>query len=232
MPAPTSARTRAAAATPGRGSAQGQQRRAEGERTRELLMDAAEELFAAAGVEGVSIRSVNTAAGLSPASVHYHFGDKDGLVRAVIERRGTPLVRRQAELLDAAEGASAAARAEDAVRLLADPMFELLRDEPLGGARWLTILAGLVAGDDDRVYQIGFGPGSVQARINARAAAAFPDVDREVVADRWRMASTALLGLLAGSAVRLTQDDEAAAREELDKIVRFVASGLEGATLD
>lgn len=222
--------TRAAKRSAGQPGQQGQQRRVEGERTRELLMDAAEELFAAGGIEGVSIRSVNAAAGLSPASVHYHFGDKDGLVRAVIARRGTPLVRRQAELLDVAEDSTEAARAEDAVRLLADPMYELLREEPIGGGRWLTILAGLVAGDDERVYQIGFGPGSVQVRINARAAAAFPGVDGEVVADRWRMASTALLGLLAGSAARLTQDDEAAARAQLDKIVRFVSAGLEGAT--
>lgn len=212
------------------GSGQGQRRRAEGDRTRASLMDAAEELFAAAGVEGVSIRSINAAAGVAPASVHYHFGDKDGLVRAVIERRGTQLVGRQAELLERAEAGPGPAPPVDAVLLLADPIFELLRAEPLGGARWLTILAGLVAADDDRVYQVGFGPGSVQERINARAAAAFPDVDPEVVARRWRMASTALLGLMAWSAGPLTADDEAAARAELDGIVRFVAAGLAGST--
>src|SRR5688500_1622324 len=110
---------------------QGQQRRAEGERTRELLMDAAEELFASAGVEGVSIRSINAAAGVSPASVHYHFRDKDGLVRAVIERRGGALVRRQLELLDAGGDGRRRPQAEDAVRLLAEPMFDVIRADPV-----------------------------------------------------------------------------------------------------
>ncbi|MFN8628716.1 MAG: helix-turn-helix domain-containing protein [Candidatus Binatia bacterium] len=50
-------------------------------------MDAAEELFATFGVEGVSIRSINAAAGLAAPSVHYHFGSKDDLLSAVLRRR-------------------------------------------------------------------------------------------------------------------------------------------------
>jgi AcrR family transcriptional regulator len=209
-------------------SRQGEARRADGERTRDQLMDAAEELFASRGVEAVSVRSVNAAAGLAAASVHYHFGDKDGLLRKVIARRGGDVVARQAELLDALEAAGRQPGPETAVRVLAEPLFELLRREPVGGARWIAIVAGLVASDDERVYRIGFGPGSVQERINAAVASAFPDEDRDVVAERWLMASTSLLQLIADSADRLTAPDEQAAREAFDVIVRFVAHGLEG----
>jgi AcrR family transcriptional regulator len=218
----------ATGSTPAPHSRQGEARRADGERTRDQLMDAAEELFASRGVEAVSVRSVNAAAGLAAASVHYHFGDKDGLLRKVIARRGGDVVSRQAELLGDLEAADRRPDPEVAVRVLAEPLFELLRREPVGGARWLAIVAGLVASDDERVYRIGFGPGSVQERINAAVAAAFPDEDREVVAARWLMASTSLLQLIADSASRLTALDPDAARAEFDVIVRFVAHGLEG----
>ena len=61
---------------------------AEGELTREALIDAAGELFADQGIEGVSIRSINSHAGLAAAAVHYHFGSKGRLLDAVLEREG------------------------------------------------------------------------------------------------------------------------------------------------
>lgn len=204
---------------------QGGQRRADGTRTRTRLMDVAEQLFATAGVEAVSVRSINAAAGLAPASVHYHFGDKDGLVRAVIARRGEAVIRAQAERLNEIEGSRRRPRPEEVVRLLADPLHDLLRREPVGGSRWLTIVANLVAADDDRVYQVGFGPGSVQERINRCAASAFPSVPEAEMAQRWRLASTALLQLMASSAAALaTENDD----REFDVIVRFVSAGLAG----
>lgn len=209
-------------------SRQGETRRADGERTRDQLMDAAEALFAAHGVDGVSVRSINAAAGLAPASVHYHFGDKDGLLRQVITRRGEAVVARQAELLAVLAGRRRRPTPEESVRVLAEPLFELVRSEPVGGARWLTVVAGLVAADDERVYRVGFGPGSVQERINRAVADAFPHEDPAVVADRWRLASTALLQLMAGSAAELAGDDEQAARGRFEVIVGFVAAGLAG----
>ncbi len=203
-------------------------RRADGVKTRNDLMDVAEDLFAASGVEAVSIRSINAAAGLAPASVHYHFGDKDGLVRAVIARRGTGLTADQAAALDQIEGRRRRPSAEEVVRLLADPLFALLQAEPVGGRRWLTIIAGLVAANDVHVYQVGFGPGSVQVRINACAAAAYPRVDAAVLAANWRMASTALLQLIAGAAAQAAAAGTQLTRAQLDTIVRFVASGLDG----
>ncbi len=191
-------------------------------------MDVAEELFAASGVEAVSIRSINAAAGLAPASVHYHFGDKDGLVRAVIARRGTGLIADQATLLEEIEGRRRRPSADEVVRLLADPLFALLQAEPVGGRRWLTIIAGLVATNDEHVYQVGFGPGSVQVRINRCAVAAYPRVDPEVLATCWRMASTALLQLIAGAAAQADAVGIQITQAQLDTIVRFVASGLDG----
>jgi AcrR family transcriptional regulator len=55
--------------------------------TRERLLDIAEELFAENGVDSISIRSINAAAQLSPGILHYHFGNKDTLLEAIVTRR-------------------------------------------------------------------------------------------------------------------------------------------------
>src|SRR5215470_8750592 len=58
-----------------------------GEDTKQRLLDAAERLFAERGVDGVSLREVNAAAGeRNNAALYYHFHDRDGLVRAIVER--------------------------------------------------------------------------------------------------------------------------------------------------
>src|ERR1700722_6985690 len=54
--------------------------------TREALLRAAEHLFARRGFD-VTVHEIHTQAGQRNASaLHYHFGDRDGLMRAVFER--------------------------------------------------------------------------------------------------------------------------------------------------
>ncbi|MFN3304466.1 MAG: TetR/AcrR family transcriptional regulator [Roseateles sp.] len=51
---------------------------------RAALLSAATRLFAEQGVAATTTREICAAAGLNPGAIHYHFGDKDGLYRAVI----------------------------------------------------------------------------------------------------------------------------------------------------
>jgi TetR/AcrR family transcriptional regulator, regulator of cefoperazone and chloramphenicol sensitivity len=54
--------------------------------TREKILDAAEKRFAEHGFHGASMREILREAGANSASGHYHFGSKDAIYRAVIER--------------------------------------------------------------------------------------------------------------------------------------------------
>jgi AcrR family transcriptional regulator len=51
------------------------------------LLDATERLIGEHGVDGVSVRAINAAAESNVAAVHYHFGSKEALVAAALERR-------------------------------------------------------------------------------------------------------------------------------------------------
>lgn len=55
--------------------------------TKERLLDAAEQLFAAKGFEDVSVRELAAAADVNVAAVNYHFQGKDNLYCEVIKRR-------------------------------------------------------------------------------------------------------------------------------------------------
>jgi AcrR family transcriptional regulator len=72
--------------------------------TRDRLLDAAEALFAAQGVRGVSLREIVRAAGARNASaLQYHFGNRAGMVRAVLQRHTAEIEARRHALLDACE---------------------------------------------------------------------------------------------------------------------------------
>jgi AcrR family transcriptional regulator len=53
--------------------------------TRREILKAAEESFAAAGFVGATTRQVAARAGVNVATLHYHFGNKERLYRAVLD---------------------------------------------------------------------------------------------------------------------------------------------------
>jgi AcrR family transcriptional regulator len=109
-----------------------------GNGTRERIIRAAEQLFAERGLNGVSLREINRAAGQSnTGAVQYHFGDRDGLIRAVIDKHRRDSEPRRHALLDQYEAAGV-----DDLRALAAalvlPAAAKLND-PDGGRQYLQV---------------------------------------------------------------------------------------------
>jgi AcrR family transcriptional regulator len=108
--------------------------------TRERLIAAAEELFATQGIEAVSLREIVRASGARNATaLQYHFGDRAGLVRAVLEKHHLDVDGRRHALLDAYDAA-----AEDDVRALAQALVEPLAAKLADGPTYLQIVAELM----------------------------------------------------------------------------------------
>lgn len=57
---------------------------------RQHLLDAAIAQFARVGIGATSLRAIATAAGVTPALLHYYFGDKERLVQALVDERLLP----------------------------------------------------------------------------------------------------------------------------------------------
>lgn len=110
--------------------------------TRDRLLTAAEALLLGADYDAVSIRAINTAAGMNPAAVHYHFGSKEALVAALLERRLAPLW--QAELDRVAERRRQGWRPEPAelVDVVLRPFAELVAGPR--GRLYVRLLAKLL----------------------------------------------------------------------------------------
>jgi AcrR family transcriptional regulator len=104
-------------------------RHSTGQATRELLMVTAERLIAMNGVEGVSLREIQAAAGQSNSSViTYHFGSQAGLVRAILEFRYRTVNARRAELLRQARDRGVSDDPREAVWIIVRPLIESINE--------------------------------------------------------------------------------------------------------
>src|SRR5713226_2875499 len=70
------------------------------------IIDAAERLFIRDGIDATSLRAVTREAGVNVAAIHYYFGSRDELLRAVLDRIVTPVNERRLVLLDQALAAN------------------------------------------------------------------------------------------------------------------------------
>ena len=110
--------------------------------TRERLILAAEALFAREGLDAVSLRQVNAAAGQRNASAaHYHFGSKEALIEAVSSYRLARVNLRRMERLAAIE-ARGVPSLRDLVEVMVLPMVEEIEQTP-GGGNYIQVLAQL-----------------------------------------------------------------------------------------
>lgn len=92
--------------------------------TRDLILDAAERLFATQGFAATTIKQIGTAAGVNAALLYYYFEDKEELYYAVLHRVISTLGARIVERMAAAHDP------EEAVRALVATQAETLGARP------------------------------------------------------------------------------------------------------
>lgn len=109
------------------------------EGTPRLLIEAAERLFAAQGIDAPSLAAITREAGLgNTGSVHHHFGGREELLDAIIAEHQAGLDNRRNALLDEAE-ALGDTSPELLARVIIEPMAAKLDDER--GRAFLSIQA-------------------------------------------------------------------------------------------
>jgi AcrR family transcriptional regulator len=153
------------------------------EERRQVILDAAEALFAEQGIAGTSVRSILAAAGANVAAVHYHFGSKEKLVEEVFRRRADKIAKeRVSSLKRALSDPDETWRLERIIRAFLESGFTG-GDTPEGAARFARLRARISTEDSDlarRLLSESFDASSRQ--FVAAFAAALPQLDETGVA--------------------------------------------------
>jgi AcrR family transcriptional regulator len=110
--------------------------------TKEILLRTAERMFAERGISVVSLREIGEKAEQrNTAVVHYHFGDKDGLVRAIFEYRASTINARRDEMV----GALSVANRQNDLAGLCNALVLPLAEQVNDSSRYVGFLARLQA---------------------------------------------------------------------------------------
>lgn len=129
------------------------------------LLDVAERLFAERGIDAVSLREIARAAqSRNNSAAHYYFGSKEGLIQALVDRRG-PAIRHERAVLLAEARARSAARGESVL-----PVREVVR------IMYLPFIRGQAAGS----HFVGFMARMYNDRHRIPVSAASTDYDSQL----------------------------------------------------
>jgi AcrR family transcriptional regulator len=175
--------------------------------TREAILDAARETFAAVGYERATIRAIARGAGVDPALVHHYFGTKEDLFVAATDLPVNPAEAIRSILAEGLDGAG-----ERIVRF-----FLATWDSPQGQDTFMSVLRSALTNDQaGRVIREFAG-----RAIVGTVAAALPGRDAEL---RALAIASHMLGIaFLRYGVRL--DPLASAR--IDDIVALVAPRIQ-----
>lgn len=199
--------------------------------TRDRILDAAEAIFMAHGYEGASMRQITGEAGVNLAAVNYHFGGKEGLFQAVLQRGLDQVNRKRLQVLDELETAAAGAPLK--VSQIVDAFFgTLLRmgAEP-GGENFLRLLgrthtepAQFIGAVMSEQYA------DVLERYKQALFRALPDVPKEEIIWRLHFMLGATSYAIAGTDVlRLVTDWQAGpSTDDIDRLLPRLMSFLLG----
>lgn len=225
--------TEAATTRATRSSATGSQSRLPVERrdTPDLILDAAEAVFADSGFDGATTRAIAEAAGVNPALIHYHFKSKEQLFEAVFARRSEEINARRRALLAEVMARGKDAGLEDIFVAFLRPTVELGRASSGQGRHYARIVVHVASGTDERSRRL------TSARYDAIAQdfiAAIekrvPGIDRRNATRGYLNAVAIGLSLMAptGRARALSQG---ACGDDVEILVRdaaaFIAAGIE-----
>ena len=200
--------------------------------TKEQILDAAESLFAEHGIEAVPLRRIIAVAGVNSAAIHYHFGSKEELVRAVFARRFDPINRARLDLLTAAEEKAVDGRpsVEDALYAMVAPPFQSEPREK-GGAQ-CSRLAGRLFTERSGYLEAIFNDlfRDVELRFGETIRKALPEFPDEERAWRMFMAMGSMIFVLREQEWICKASEGLCNFEDTDKaierMVQFMAAGL------
>ncbi|MFT4259357.1 TetR/AcrR family transcriptional regulator [Microbacterium sp.] len=174
----------------------GERRNVRGEATRRRILTAAERIFAEHGVAAAPLRDIGIAAGQrNHAAVQYHFGDRDELVRALMEYRGDESEASRADLVAQLMLDDGRPTVPDVLNAFIWPLAIHLQENN----HYLAFLSRLVVeeGGYEGLGRVHVHAGASVLALRTLLSRLVPDVPDEVLDERWQVALTSAVQTLA-----------------------------------
>lgn len=194
---------------------------------KERILDAAEREFAAHGFHGASLRSVTRDAGVNVASIHYHFGSKEALLRATLERIVRPVNEERLRQLDGVLALEQVPSVESILTAFIRPDLELIAGLGDRGAIMARFSGRSYTEPEEVVSRIIADLFSeVGARFLAALSLAVPEVSEEELRWRLRCVVAIITYLLAAQGTARALFDPTDIESANARFVAFAAAGL------
>lgn len=204
--------------------------------TAERILDAAESLFSVRGFYGVSLRDIAMMAEVPMALTHYHFGTKDDLFRAVIERRAEVHAFGIADSLRAAQSVSGT-RSEQREAIIRAFIMPIVERSMRGGAGWknyIRLLSLIANTPQDEAFVAPFS--NHYDSVISQYIDALKEVDPEMKDEniRWSFFffQATITHILVESGMLDRQSQGALHSRDLDaimdRLVPFISAGFTG----
>ncbi|WP_052720869.1 TetR/AcrR family transcriptional regulator [Actinoplanes rectilineatus] len=199
---------------------------------RARLVAVAERMFGEQGLDPVSARAVAREAGVAPGALAYHFpAGKTALVAAVIDRRMTLVGADMSRHLSALLERDGEVTPRELIEAVLMPAVALIQADPVGGLRWMRIIARLqLAEDPSWAAAVNGGP-RLDELLAAVSARVLPERDRHEVGSRVGIAVFSVLALLVSpEQVGGTRGAAGAGLDPgfVERLADFAAAGIEG----
>lgn len=200
--------------------------------TRDALLDAAEQLFAERGYEGTSLRDIAGAASQNMALSTYHFGSKERLFEAVVQRRATAIEALRLAALAKVEVTTLSR--QDAIRSLVEayalPMIEACFGPSRQWRAYVRLMSQIAAIERWRpLIREYYDPCS--SRFMEKFAEALPHADRRELQDAFGLMTATMLYVCSYSNrfdnLREQSLEEAEERSSAtENFIRFAGAGF------
>jgi AcrR family transcriptional regulator len=199
-------------------------------KTKNRIIETAEKLFAEHGFAATSLRAIIKEAEVNTASIHYHFGSKEGLIEAVLTRQAAPVNAERLAALDALEQKHAGGDLplEGIVEAFVAPAIRR-RFKRSGKGHFLPQLFGRAISDPDEKLRVVVRTifEGVFGRFTAAFMRALPHLSPEEVVWRMHLTIGAMVFTVTVPPVHSGPETGASidADEMIGRIVEFVTAG-------
>ena len=202
--------------------------------TKMRLLDVSARLFAESGFDSVSLRLITESAEANLAAVNYHFGSKEELITAVVEKLVGPVNQRRLALLRKIN-LDISGACESIVEAFIDPVIQAAARGDEEDQRYCKLMSRCIASRDERVT-------SLVLRQFPEVLAKFVDALRSVCpwisSDEAHMRIMFMAGAMAHSLfhhdklVIISEGRcEIASLDGLrDELVKFISAGMSAGT--